>query len=86
MPKTTSTAVPNRNKRTPPYSPSLSAMECRTVYRALCLIKKAMIEDRPDLTNPQLVRDYLRFDLALEEREVFACIWLDSQNHLIGAE
>lgn len=36
------------------------------------------------LTNPDLVRDYLKAQLALEEREVFAVILLDNQHGVLG--
>ncbi len=38
------------------------------------------------LTSPQLVRDYLRAQLRHRQREVFAVLFLDSQNRLIAYE
>lgn len=36
------------------------------------------------LTSPSLVREYLKAQLAMEEREVFALILLDSQHGVLG--
>lgn len=36
------------------------------------------------LTSPNLVRDYLKAQLALEEREVFGVILLDNQHGVLG--
>lgn len=71
---------------TAPYPNVLSAKECRAVYRALGLLEKVLTERPIEFNSPQAVRDYLRLNLALEEREVFMCLWLDSQNKLIEAE
>ena len=68
------------------YGRCLSAMESQTIYQALELIKKTMITDRVQLTNPKAVSDYLQLDLVFEEREVFVCLWLDAQNRLIDTE
>ncbi len=38
------------------------------------------------LTSPTLVRDYLRAQLAAEEREVFGIILLDTQHGVLGFE
>lgn len=64
----------------------LSVNESRTVYRALNLLRRKLTDRPVVLTNPQAVRDYLTLELATEEREVFMCLWLDTQNRLIAAE
>ncbi len=38
------------------------------------------------LQSPQAVRDYIRLSLAGKEHEVFACLFLDSQNRVIASE
>lgn len=57
------------------------------------LIKKALkvLEDRLEyerisLSTPGTVRDYLVMSLAYLEHEIFAALWLDSQNRLISRE
>jgi DNA repair protein RadC len=47
---------------------------------------EAEIADRPLLTDTQAVRRYLQQKLAGLEREVFACLFLDSRHRLIGFE
>ncbi|HMP11791.1 JAB domain-containing protein [Hydrogenophaga sp.] len=61
-------------------------------YQLLCareLITRAMYEqvrDKPYLTSPQAVRDYLRLNLAGLAHECFWVIYLDSQVRVIVAE
>ena len=53
---------------------------------ALELARRSMegaLRDRPALTSPGAVRDYLRLSLARREHEVFVCIWLDAQHRVI---
>jgi DNA repair protein RadC len=38
------------------------------------------------LTSPGAVRDYLRLALGGREREVFVCIWVDSQHRVISCD
>ena len=38
------------------------------------------------LDNPDTVKDFLLLQMALEEREVFACLFLDNKNRLISFE
>lgn len=49
---------------------------------------QAILEERfkrsDYLTSPDLVRDYLKAQLTLEEREVFAVILLDNQHGVPG--
>jgi DNA repair protein RadC len=47
---------------------------------------EAGIADRPLLTDTQAVRRYLQHKLAGQEREVFACLFLDARHRLIGYE
>nr|WP_225433127.1 DNA repair protein RadC [Thauera sedimentorum] len=62
--------------------------EDRTIARALRILEKRVRYDaaRPELTNPNAVRDYLRLRLDGLEREEFWCIWLDARNRPIKAE
>jgi DNA repair protein RadC len=47
---------------------------------------EAAITDRPLLTDTVAVRHFLQQQLAGYEREVFACLFLDTRHHLIGFE
>ncbi len=47
---------------------------------------EAAIADRPLLTDTAAVRHYLQQQLCGYEREVFACLFLDTRHHLIGFE
>lgn len=86
MPKTSPAIQATATARRPSYENLLSARDCRTVYRALDLVRKALDKAPELLSSPQAVRDYLQIALAAEEREVFMCLWLDAQNRLIEAE
>jgi len=44
------------------------------------------LRDRPVLTSPGAVRDFLKLALAAREHEVFVCIWLDAQHRVIACE
>lgn len=69
-----------------PYASLLTAREARAVYRALELVQKTLVEKPIVLTDARTVRDYLQLELALEEREVFVCLFLDAKHRLIKAE
>lgn len=69
-----------------PYGNILNARECRVIYRAGELLKKALADRPVQMTAPGAVRDYLRLNLALKEREEFLALWLDAQHRLIEAE
>jgi DNA repair protein RadC len=47
---------------------------------------EAAITDRPLLSDTSAVRYFLQQRLAGYEREVFACLFLDTRHHLIGFE
>ncbi|MEQ8858291.1 MAG: DNA repair protein RadC [Pseudomonadales bacterium] len=44
------------------------------------------ISDRPLLADTRAVRQYLQHKLSAHEREVFACLFLDSRHRLLGYE
>lgn len=53
------------------------------------LSKRALAEtitESPTFSSPQIVRDYLRLNLANLPHEVFFGLWLDGNNRLISAE
>lgn len=45
---------------------------------------REQMRDRISLSNPALVRDWLRLSLASLPHEVFCALWLDAQNRLIA--
>jgi len=56
---------------------------------ALELARRSMEEtlrEKPALTSPGAVRDYLRLALGRREHEVFVCIWLDAQHRVIDVD
>lgn len=53
------------------------------IRRALAILEGRLRTNGPWLSHPQATADYLRLRLAEAEREVFAVLWLDSQNVLI---
>ena len=53
------------------------------------LVQRWMMEDlrrSPVLQNPRAVRDYLVVHYAGQERETFACLFLDNRHRLIAVE
>lgn len=60
-----------------------------TICAARELVQLALLEDlgeRAVLSSPDQVREYLRLTLEGRGYEVFLVMYLDAQNHLIGAE
>jgi len=53
------------------------------VVAALTVLEQRAKYERSTLSSPQVVRDYLRLKLADLEHEVFAAVWLDSQNRAL---
>ena len=64
----------------------LTPTESRTLARAAAILERHTLQGRDALTSPQAIRDYLRTRLACLPHEVFACLFLDSQNRLIACE
>ena len=64
----------------------LTPTEARTLARAARILERSTLQGRDAMTSPQAVRDYLRTRLACLPHEVFACMFLDSQNRLIACE
>ena len=65
---------------------TISPTEIRTLARAAAILERHTVHGRDPLTSPQAVRDYLRTGLACRPHEVFACLFLDSQNRVIACE
>ena len=47
---------------------------------------EARLREKPALTSPGAVRDYLRLTLGQRPHEVFVCLWLDAQHRVIEME
>ena len=54
-----------------------------TVRSALRILEQSLQEYGVSFNSPCVTRDYLRLHLAREDREVFACLFLNAQNQLI---
>lgn len=57
-----------------------------TICNALDILDSRLRTPGQSFTAPQAAKDFLRLKLALLEREVFAVIWLDSQNRMLAYE
>jgi DNA repair protein RadC len=58
----------------------------RTVKRALSLLEKHLREPGALFTSTSTTRDWLRLQLAGQEREVFIVLYLDNQHRLLASE
>ena len=56
------------------------------IATALRVLELRLRKSGTALTSPSAVRDYLRLAIAAKEREVFVCLWLDSQHRVIEAQ
>ena len=59
--------------------------EEQIIRRAMAILADRM-RDRPTLSSPEAVRDYLRLLLHDRGHEVFVCLFLDAQHRVIEAE
>ena len=60
--------------------------EARMLARAASILERCTVQGRDAMTSPQAVREYLRTRLACLPHEVFACLFLDAQNRVVGYE
>lgn len=68
-------------------SPStLSPHAQQTIRRAINLLEKQLREPGVPFISASATRDWLRLNLAGQEREVFIVLFLDNQHHLIAHE
>jgi len=82
-PHTATNIEPQGRTQTPNVGLALSENE---VLEWATAILEARFKRCNYLTSPALVRDYLRVQLAAEEREVFGMILLDTQHGVLGFE
>ncbi|EMG7905855.1 DNA repair protein RadC [Enterobacter ludwigii] len=64
----------------------LSPYARRTLRRAMNLLERQLREPGVSFTSASATRDWLRLQLAREEREMFMVLFLDNQNRLITHE
>lgn len=88
MTNTTFLPAPSQSDMFPslihPHPPSvLSPHAQRTLRSAMNILERQLREPGVDFTSSSAVRDWLRLQLAREEREVFIVLFLDNQNRLI---
>ena len=67
-------------------TPQQAREDRRIVTRALKLLETQMRKPGENITGTKQVRDYLRLLLVEEEREVFVCLFLNTQHRLIEVE
>jgi DNA repair protein RadC len=69
--------------------PGLGPAKASQLAAALELARRALTEtmrQRDLFASPQAVRDWLRLKLAARPYEVFAALWLDTGNRLLGSD
>jgi DNA repair protein RadC len=64
----------------------LTAVDNWVVHRAIEILNEQVIKRGPKLCNPQDVKDYLHLQLFREKREVFAVVFMDTQQRVIAYE
>ncbi|MDM3333417.1 MULTISPECIES: DNA repair protein RadC [unclassified Citrobacter] len=70
----------------PLFAATLSPAEQRTIRRALTLLESQLREPGAVFTSTAAVRDWLRLQLAGQERELFMVLYLDNQHRLLTHE
>ena len=61
------------------------AREDRTIARALQILQ-GRVREAEAMNSPAVVKNFLRVKFAGAEREIFSCLWLDSQNKVIAVD
>lgn len=69
-----------------PCQTDLSPAAQRTIRRALTLLQRQLQEPGVAFTSSHSVRDWLRLQMSLLEREEFTLLWLDNQHRLIAQD
>jgi len=70
----------------PLFAATLAPSEQQTISRALTLLERQLREPGASFTSSHAVRDWLRLQLTLEDREEFTVLFLDNQHRLIAHE
>lgn len=69
-----------------PATSGLTPYAQRTIRRAINLLDKYLRQPGIPFTSSTAARDWLRLQLAGQEREVFMVLYLDNQHHLLESE
>ncbi len=70
----------------PLFARELAPSDQQTIRTALTLLERQLREPGASFTSSHAVRDWLRLQLATQEREEFAALFLDNQHRLIAHE
>ncbi|EAA4513244.1 DNA repair protein RadC [Salmonella enterica subsp. enterica serovar Vitkin] len=70
----------------PLFACELPVTAQRTILEALALLESQLREPGAAFTSSHAVRDWLRLQLATQEREEFIVLWLDNQHRLLTQE
>ena len=70
----------------PLFARELAPADQQTVREALALLECQLREPGASFTSSHAVRDWLRLQLAAQEREEFTALFLDNQHRLIAHE
>lgn len=70
----------------PLFTRELALADQQTVREALALLECQLREPGASFTSSHAVRDWLRLQLATQEREEFTALFLDNQHRLITHE
>ncbi|EDS7008723.1 DNA repair protein RadC [Salmonella enterica subsp. diarizonae] len=70
----------------PLFAAGLPPSEQHTVRAALALLERQLREPGASFISNHAVRDWLRLQLATQEREEFTALFLDNQHRLIAHE
>jgi len=65
---------------------AITPAEQKVLDRAARILARELKERPLAMTSPQLVRDFLRFELEHVEHETFCVLFLDTQHRLIAFE
>ncbi|HFY0729820.1 TPA: DNA repair protein RadC [Citrobacter amalonaticus] len=68
----------------PLFASDLPVSAQQTILEALTLLEHQLREPGVTFTSTTAVRDWLRLQLATQEREEFMVLWLDNQHRLLA--
>lgn len=70
----------------PLFASDLPVSAQQTIREALTLLERQLREPGASFTSSHVVRDWLRLQLATQDREEFTALFLDNQHRLIAHE
>ncbi|MCF6751917.1 DNA repair protein RadC [Pseudomonas stutzeri] len=69
-----------------PCPASVLAYENRIIAQAIAILERRLFADGPQMSDPQVTRDYLRLKLMPEPSEVFVALFLNAKHQVIACE